>query len=127
MSSLNIFIFFQLTQVNLNQMLCPSPSDPFAGTYYRIAAMVHQPLLIIFLGKFYSIVVLWLQQSIKSPDFLKALCSSFHWLPGVAIISRTSNLSTTDQRVGENSVERRPHSLKELFQVQSTCCNSRLE
>lgn len=102
-------------------MLCPSPSDPFAGPHYRIAAMIHQPMLILLSGKLYSIIVLWLQQSIKSPNFLKPLCSSFHWLPGLTIISRNPTKAIADQIVCEKTIERRPRSLEELFQTQSSC------
>ncbi|KAA0198646.1 Twinkle protein mitochondrial [Fasciolopsis buskii] len=40
-----------LTGVNLNHMLCPAVSDPFEGPHYRLVAMVHQPALILILGK----------------------------------------------------------------------------
>ncbi|KAK7874306.1 hypothetical protein R5R35_007785 [Gryllus longicercus] len=43
------FGFLQLfaipSQVNLNNMLCPAPSDPFAGSYYRVFAVLHQAAL----------------------------------------------------------------------------------
>ncbi|EUB59834.1 Transmembrane protein [Echinococcus granulosus] len=117
------FLFLQplgmLTHANLNQMLCPFPADPFAGPHYRIAAMIHQPVLILLSGKLYSIIVLWLQQSIKSPNFLKPLCSSFHWLPGLAITWSNSNKATANQIICEKTVERRPRSLEELFQTQN--------
>jgi hypothetical protein len=44
----------QLTQVNLNNMLCPAVSDPFHGLYYRLFAITHQCLLIPSLGKIYA-------------------------------------------------------------------------
>ncbi|VDP19785.1 unnamed protein product [Echinostoma caproni] len=45
------FCSFQLTGINLNHMLCPAVSDPFEGPHYRVIAMIHQPALILILGK----------------------------------------------------------------------------
>ncbi|KAM3182299.1 hypothetical protein ACTXT7_012675 [Hymenolepis weldensis] len=122
------FLFLQpmgmLSHANLNQMLCPALSDPFAGPYYRIAAMIHQPILILIIGKLYSIVALWLQQGIKSPNFIKPLISSFHWLPGLAIILGNPDKATPHPIVCEKTGERRPRSLEELFQTQRSCCES---
>ncbi|VUZ47560.1 unnamed protein product [Hymenolepis diminuta] len=122
------FLFLQpmslLSHANLNQMLCPALSDPFAGPYYRIAAMIHQPILILIIGKLYSIVALWLQQGIKSPNFIKPLISSFHWLPGLAIILGNPDKTTPQPIICEKTGERRPRSLGELFQTQRSCCES---
>ena len=43
---------FQLSHVNLNNMLCPAVSDPFYGRLYRICGMIHQVILIPLIGKF---------------------------------------------------------------------------
>ncbi|KAA3677648.1 uncharacterized protein DEA37_0006685 [Paragonimus westermani] len=40
-----------ITGINLNNILCPAISDPFKGPHYRLVAMVHQPFLILILGK----------------------------------------------------------------------------
>lgn len=46
----------QMSQVNLNNMLCPAVSDPFHGKYYRLIAIGHQLILIPTLGKVFLLL-----------------------------------------------------------------------
>ncbi len=110
---------FQLTHANLNQMLCPSPSDPFKGQFYRILAMIHQPLLILFIGKLFTILVFWLQQRDTSLNYyLKPLCSFFNWYPCSAQKPPAQSRLTNNQPTNQHAAERAPTSFKELCQSQ---------
>jgi len=46
-----------LTLANLNTVLCPAPSDPFYGPYYRLFALVFTILLTLLYGKLYCVVL----------------------------------------------------------------------
>ncbi|XP_035828391.1 transmembrane protein 164, partial [Aplysia californica] len=45
-----------VSQVNLNNMLCPAVSDPFHGKYYRLFAIAHQFILIPCQGKLFVLI-----------------------------------------------------------------------
>ena len=46
-----------VTDVNLNFLMCPATKDPFNGPYYRLAAIFHQTICLLFLGKAYSLML----------------------------------------------------------------------
>ncbi|GBM70442.1 Transmembrane protein 164 [Araneus ventricosus] len=58
-----------LTQVNLNNIICPAVSDPFTGPNYRLWAMLHQAALILLLGKVYTKVSLVVLQALGTIEW----------------------------------------------------------
>lgn len=65
------YTFFMLqpvsmaTLANINNVLCPSPSDPFYGPYYRCAEIGYQSLMILCFGKLHNIMVIALMKCRK--------------------------------------------------------------
>ncbi|KAI6191967.1 Transmembrane protein [Aphelenchoides bicaudatus] len=61
MSSIILYHFLILqplavaTSVNLNVILCPSLTDPFAGRFYRLCAVSHQCLIVPLVTKLYGL------------------------------------------------------------------------
>lgn len=45
-----------ITQANINNLLCPAISDPFAGVYYRLHTLWHQLVLIYMGGKLFALI-----------------------------------------------------------------------
>lgn len=46
----------QTTHINLDNILCPAPSDPFKGIHYRKWAVLHQTTLILIHGKILTLL-----------------------------------------------------------------------
>lgn len=46
-----------MTHVNLNFVMCPATKDPFRGPYYRLAAVFHQTVCLLFSGKLYTLIL----------------------------------------------------------------------
>ncbi|KAH7965225.1 hypothetical protein HPB49_004770 [Dermacentor silvarum] len=70
--AVHILNHMQVTEVNLNSMLCPAVSDPFYGPHYRLWALAHQFLLVLVAGKLYTTVCSWLLRVTR----LRICCST---------------------------------------------------
>ncbi|KFM77106.1 Transmembrane protein 164, partial [Stegodyphus mimosarum] len=62
-------ILGMITQVNLNNIICPAVSDPFYGPNYRIFAIFHQAALILIVGKLYTKMSLLVLQALGTVEW----------------------------------------------------------
>ncbi|KAK4472523.1 hypothetical protein MN116_003768 [Schistosoma mekongi] len=47
-----------MTGINLSNILCPAISDPFPGPNYRLWAVFHQSVMVLLLGKIFTLLLL---------------------------------------------------------------------
>uniref|UniRef100_A0A914DX56 Transmembrane protein 164 n=1 Tax=Acrobeloides nanus TaxID=290746 RepID=A0A914DX56_9BILA len=54
-----------LTQANLNYILCPADSDPFASRFWRLCAITYQSVLVPLVTRLYNLLGVWLVAGVK--------------------------------------------------------------
>jgi len=53
-----------MTDVNLNNMLCPAPTDPFYGINYRLWSLIHMHIVMLVHAKLYPPIIEFLNVSV---------------------------------------------------------------
>ncbi|XP_046401879.1 transmembrane protein 164 [Ischnura elegans] len=87
-----------ISEVNLNQLLCPAQQDPFRGNYYRTAALIHQSILCIIVAKLCCICASFLTSSAVYTENPEQLPQK-----ETAIFSCDKNPSPTAEKATSNS------------------------